>query len=37
MLEKIADAIAAEACELFAQLKQTQGGTGEVKHLRKAV
>ena len=36
MLEKIADSIAAEATELFAQLKETQSGTGEVKHLRKA-
>jgi creatinine amidohydrolase len=37
MLETIADSIAAEASELFAQLEATQGGTGEVKHLRKAV
>ena len=36
MLEKIADSITAEATELFAQLKETLGGTGEVKHLRKA-
>jgi creatinine amidohydrolase len=36
MLEKIADAIAAEATDLFAELKRVQGGTGEVKHLRKA-
>jgi creatinine amidohydrolase len=37
MLERIADSIAAEATQLFAQLAATQGGTGEVKHLRKAV
>jgi creatinine amidohydrolase len=37
MLENIADSIAAEALELFKQLKMVQGGTGEMKHLRKAV
>jgi creatinine amidohydrolase len=37
MLETIADSIAAQASELFARLEATQGGTGEVKHLRKAV
>jgi len=37
MLEKIADSIAAEAGELFAQLAKTLGGTGEVRHLAKAV
>ncbi len=37
MLETIADSIAAEATELFAQLAATQGGPAEVEHLRKAV
>jgi creatinine amidohydrolase len=37
MLERIADSIAAEATELFAQLEQSQGGTAEVKRLREAV
>lgn len=37
MLERIADSIAAEATELFAQLKAVQRGTGELKHLQKAV
>ena len=37
MLEKIAESIAAEATELFAQLEATQGGIGEVKHLQEAV
>lgn len=37
MVDKIADAIAAEATEIFSQLEQVQGGVGEVKHLRPAV
>ena len=34
MLTDIADAIAREAMEIFAQLDAVQGGTAEVKHLR---
>ncbi len=34
MVEKVADAIAAEATELYAQLDRALGGTAEVKHLR---
>lgn len=34
MVAAIADAIAAEASELFTQLNATLGGTAEVKHLR---
>lgn len=37
MLEGIADAIAKEASEIFRQLDEVQGGTAEIKHLRKAV
>lgn len=36
MLDKIADSIAAEATELLALLEKSQGGTGEMKRLRKA-
>jgi creatinine amidohydrolase len=36
MLEGIADAIATEATEIFRQLDEVQGGTAEIKHLRKA-
>jgi creatinine amidohydrolase len=36
MVDAIADAIAAEATELFAQLKQALGGTAEIKYLREA-
>ena len=36
MLNAIADAIAKEAAEIFRQLDSVQGGTGEVKHLKKA-
>jgi creatinine amidohydrolase len=35
MLEGIADAIAKEATEIFRQLDEVQGGTAEIKHLRK--
>ena len=34
MLADIADAIAQEATEIFAQLDAVQGGTAEVKRLR---
>ena len=34
MMEKIADAIASEAGELFSQLNRVLGGAAEVKHLR---
>ena len=34
MLNDIADAIAREATDIFAQLDAVQGGTAEVKHLR---
>jgi creatinine amidohydrolase len=34
MLTDIADAIAASAAEIFAQLDAVQGGTAEVKRLR---
>jgi creatinine amidohydrolase len=37
MLAKIADAIAAEAAEIFRQLDTVQGGVAEVKRLRQAV
>jgi creatinine amidohydrolase len=37
MLDGIAGAIAGEAAEIFRQLDAVQGGTAEVKHLRKAV
>jgi len=37
MVAKIADAIAAEATEIFRQLDKVQGGPAEVKHLRQAV
>jgi creatinine amidohydrolase len=38
MLAKIADSIAAEASEIFAQLDAVQGGgVAEIKHLRQAV
>jgi len=37
MVAQIADAIAAEATEIFGQLEHVQGGVGEVKHLRPAV
>ncbi len=37
MVTKIADAIAAEATEIFSQLDQVQGGVGEVKQLRQAI
>lgn len=37
MVDKISDAIAAEATEIFRQLGQVQGGVGEVKQLRPAV
>lgn len=37
MLEKIADAIAAEATDLLDLLHKAQDGTGEMKRLRKAV
>lgn len=37
MLKAIADAIAAEAGEIFRQLDAVQGGVAEVKHLRQAV
>jgi creatinine amidohydrolase len=37
MLARIADAIAAEATEIFRQLDRVQGGVGEVKELRPAV
>lgn len=36
MREKIAEAIAAEATELFGQLARALGGTAEVKYLREA-
>jgi creatinine amidohydrolase len=35
MLEGIADAIAREAAEIFRQLDEVQGGTAELRHLRK--
>jgi len=35
MLEGIADAIAQEATEVFRLLDEVQGGTAEIKHLRK--
>jgi hypothetical protein len=34
MLNDIADAIAREATDIFAQLDAVQGGTAEVKRLR---
>jgi len=37
MLTDIADAIAREAAEIFAQLEAVQGGTAEIKQLRQAV
>jgi hypothetical protein len=37
MVEEIADALAAEAAEIFRQLDEVQGGVGEVKKLRPAV
>ena len=37
MVTEIADAIAAEANEIFRQLDAVQGGVGEVKQLRPAV
>jgi creatinine amidohydrolase len=37
MLTRIADAIASEAAEIFAQLEEAQGGVAEVKRLRQAV
>lgn len=37
MVARIADAIAAEAGEIFGQLAKIQGGTAEVKHFRQAV
>lgn len=37
MLERIADAIAGEAAEIFRQLDAVQGGVAEVKHLRQAI
>jgi creatinine amidohydrolase len=36
MLDGIAAAIAREATEIFRQLDEVQGGTAEIKHLRKA-
>ena len=36
MLTDIADAIAAEATDIFRQLDTVQGGTAEIKHLRHA-
>ena len=36
MLDGIADAIAREASEIFEQLDQVQGGTAEIKHLKRA-
>ena len=36
MLDGIADAIAHEATEIFRQLAEVQGGTAEIKHLKKA-
>lgn len=37
MIDRIADSIAAEATELLDLLETTQGGTGEMKRLRKAI
>jgi creatinine amidohydrolase len=37
MLEAIADAIASEASEIFRQLDAVQGGTAEIKQLKRAV
>jgi creatinine amidohydrolase len=37
MVTKIADAIAAEATEIFRQLDLVQGGVGEIKQLRQAI
>ena len=37
MLADVADAIAREATEIFAQLDAVQGGTAEIKQLRQAV
>ncbi len=34
MLDDIADAIAAEAKAIFAQLDEVQGGVAEVRHLQ---
>jgi creatinine amidohydrolase len=36
MLDGIAEAIAVEATEIFRQLDAVQGGTAEIKQLRKA-
>ena len=36
MLDGIAQAIAQEATEIFRQLDEVQGGTAEIKRLRKA-
>lgn len=36
MIDRIAEAIAAEAAEIFTQLDQVQGGVAEVKRLKKA-
>ena len=36
MLDDIADAIAAEATEIFSQLEAAQGGVAEVRHLQQA-
>ena len=36
MLDGIVDAIARESAEIFAQLDAVQGGTAELKHMRKA-
>jgi hypothetical protein len=36
MLKDIADAIAKEAGELFRLLDEAQGGTAEIKQLKKA-
>ena len=36
MLNDIADAIAKEAAEIFRLLDEAQGGTAEIKQLKKA-
>ena len=36
MLNDIADAIAREAGEIFRLLDEAQGGTAEIKHLKRA-
>ena len=36
MLRDVADAIAAEAADIFRQLERVQGGVAEIRHLQEA-